>query len=185
LPRSIRIRIGTTSCLVLETVTHDDHAWQDDAGSGHQPGCRHQCVHEVVVVLGGVNSPVGAQNARRSTGDTTHDRRDMTSHPDGLANGSDGTRRHSGQTDLERSSQSRPLCGSLAFKARIRRTRSTVTGAAREKGQMKAWTLMTTRGVRASRITHVTHRVPATTAQAARFGYAGGWLGRLLNTFAG
>jgi hypothetical protein len=50
---------------------------------------------------------------------------------------------------------------------------------------MKAWTLMTTRGVRASRITHVTHRVPATTAQAARFGYAGGWLGRLLNTFAG
>ena len=35
--------------------------------------------------------------------------------------------------------------------------------------------------------THVTHRVPggATTAQAARFGYAGGWLGRLLNTFAG
>ena len=150
MPRSIRIRIGTTSCLVLETVTHDDHAWQDDAGSGHQPGCRHQCVHEVVVVLGGVNSPVGAQNARRSTGDTTHDRRDMTSHPDGLANGSDGTRRHSGQTDLERSSQSRPLCGSLAFKARIRRTRSTVTGAAREKGQMKAWTLMTTRGVRAS-----------------------------------
>ena len=153
MPRSIRIRIGTTSCLVLETVTHDDHAWQDDAGSGHQPGCRHQCVHEVVVVLGGVNSPVGAQNARRSTGDTTHDRRDMTSHPDGLANGSDGTRRHSGQTDLERSSQSRPLCGSLAFKARIRRTRSTVTGAAREKGQMKAWTLMTTRGVR-----HGTHR---------------------------
>jgi hypothetical protein len=33
--------------------------------------------------------------------------------------------------------------------------------------------------------THVTHRVPATTAQAARYGYAGGWLGRLLNTFAG
>jgi hypothetical protein len=26
---------------------------------------------------------------------------------------------------------------------------------------------------------------PATTAQAARFGYAGGWLGRLLNAFAG
>jgi hypothetical protein len=41
---------------------------------------------------------------------------------------------------------------------------------------------VTTRGVRAS---HVTHRVPAPTAQAARFGYAGGWLGRLLNTFAG
>jgi len=139
-------------------------------------------VHEVVVVLGGVNSPVGAQNARRSTGDTTHDRRDMTSHPDGLANGSDGTRRHSGQTDLERSSQSRPLCGSLAFKARIRRTRSTVTGAAREKGQMKAWTLFRTRGVRAA---HVTHRVPTTTAQAARYGYAGGWLGRLLNAFVG
>ena len=41
---------------------------------------------------------------------------------------------------------------------------------------------VTTRGVRAS---HVTHRVPATTAQAARVGDAGGWLGRLLNTFAG
>ena len=41
---------------------------------------------------------------------------------------------------------------------------------------------VTTRGVRAS---HVTHRVPTTTAQAARYGYAGGWLGRLLNTFAG
>ena len=41
---------------------------------------------------------------------------------------------------------------------------------------------VTTRGVQAS---HVTHRVPATTAQAVRFGYAGGWLGRLLNTFAG
>jgi hypothetical protein len=47
---------------------------------------------------------------------------------------------------------------------------------------MKAWTLFRTRGVWAS---HVTHRVPATTAQAARFGYADGWLGRLLNTFAG
>jgi hypothetical protein len=33
---------------------------------------------------------------------------------------------------------------------------------------------------------HVHARTPgATTAQAARFGYAGGWLGRLLNTFAG
>jgi hypothetical protein len=41
---------------------------------------------------------------------------------------------------------------------------------------------ITARGVGAS---HVTHRVPAPTAQAARFGYAGGWLGRLLNTFAG
>ena len=32
---------------------------------------------------------------------------------------------------------------------------------------------------------HVTHRVPTTTAQVARFGYAGGWLGRLLNAFVG
>jgi hypothetical protein len=47
---------------------------------------------------------------------------------------------------------------------------------------MKASTLVRTRGIRAA---HVTHRVPATTAQAARFGYAGGWLGRLLNKFAG
>jgi hypothetical protein len=47
---------------------------------------------------------------------------------------------------------------------------------------MKAWTLFRTRGVRAA---HVTHRVPATTAQAARYGYAGGWLGRLLNAFVG
>ncbi len=47
---------------------------------------------------------------------------------------------------------------------------------------MTAYIGVTTRGVQGP---HVTHRVPATTAQAARFGYAGGWLGRLLNTFAG
>ena len=43
---------------------------------------------------------------------------------------------------------------------------------------------VTTRGVRA--VTRYAQGArTATTAQAARFGYAGGWLGRLLNTFAG
>jgi hypothetical protein len=48
---------------------------------------------------------------------------------------------------------------------------------------MKAWTLVATRGVLAPHTLRT--GVPAPTAQAARFGYAGGWLGRLLNTFAG
>ena len=44
---------------------------------------------------------------------------------------------------------------------------------------------VTTRGVRAVTRYAQGARRPATTAQTARFGYAGGWLGRLLNTFAG
>jgi hypothetical protein len=35
------------------------------------------------------------------------------------------------------------------------------------------------------RSTRYAQSAEPTTAQAARFGYAGGWLGRLLNAFAG
>jgi hypothetical protein len=41
----------------------------------------------------------------------------------------------------------------------------------------------TTRGVLA--VTRYAQSAEPTTAQAARFGYTGGWLGRLLNAFVG
>ncbi len=47
---------------------------------------------------------------------------------------------------------SRRLCGSLAFKARMRRAPSTV--ASRLVRKVKAWTLVTTRRVRAAHVPH-------------------------------
>ena len=122
--------------------------------------------------------------SKRAALNTTHDRRDMTSHLDGLANGLDGTRLQSGQTRSGTPRTSRRLCGSLVFGARMRRARSTVASRLVRKVPDEGMDARCNKGRPGS--THTLRTgVPAPTAQAARFGYAGGWLGRLLNAFAG